>query len=198
MPDQKERILRLKAIQEEEQLTVQNIYDLMQAMGGDLSKSSVSRVFAQNSEHKHFRKETILILERTLSDNNSVEIEKIKSMEEKHAGELGQLQSQINYYEGKLKREKEKSDIKLKELQDKCDKEIEYLKELITQLNNTIKMLSEQISIKDKRMDQKDSRYDKLFERFDAQQQRFDTQQKRYDILQDQFLNRCENCNMKK
>ena len=62
-------ILRMKRIQQEQKLSAQNIYDLLEREGYHVSLNSIKRVFAEGSEHEHFRfHDTVQPISRVLFD----------------------------------------------------------------------------------------------------------------------------------
>ena len=164
MSEQRDIILRLKSIRDEKGLSQQNIIDL-----AGYSKSTISRLFQDGSENGSFRMDTLKSDEKSLTDEKSVQLEKIKSLEEKHEKEMSELKDVISNLRLRL---------------DQNEKEIQsimgQMSQIITELNSQINFKSEQIKIKDARMDQKDKRYDALFAEFIK------------------LTNRCENCNMRK
>ena len=184
MAEQKERILALKDKRDQDGLSVQNIYDLVEKHGSHLSKSSIARVFQNKSEEQGFRNDTIKILEDSLSDAKSIEREKLKALELNYKKEIDGYKSEISELKHKLEREKQRSE-------EKIEKERDQFNTRIEQLNTHINFLSEQIKLKDKRMDEKDRRFDRLFERFDKKEDNFDN-------LAQQFFTRCSNCQLKK
>lgn len=182
--EQKERIIKLKAIKAEKELSVANIHDMIQRRGQHLSKTSISRLFQEGSEDHSFRSETVKLIETVMADDYAIEREKLKSREEQHRMEIEHYKQQITELEAKLVREKQRGE-------EKIEKEREQFNNRIEQLNTHINFLSEQIKIKDTRMDEKDKRFDKLFERFDKKEENFDK-------MIEQLLNRCSNCDKNK
>ena len=62
-------ILRMKRIQQEQKLSAQNIYDLLEREGYHVSLNSIKRVFCEGSEHEHFRfHDTVQPISRVLFD----------------------------------------------------------------------------------------------------------------------------------
>lgn len=60
-------IKQLKAIKEEQGLTIQNIYDMLEANNYHVSINSIKKVFADGSENEHFRfHDTIQPISRVL------------------------------------------------------------------------------------------------------------------------------------
>lgn len=62
-------ILRMKRIQQEQKLSPQNIYDMLEGNGYHVSLNSIKKVFSEGSEHEHFRfHDTIQPIARVLLD----------------------------------------------------------------------------------------------------------------------------------
>lgn len=78
-------ILRLKAIQVEQNLSAQRIYDMLEAAGYHVSLNSIKRVFAPGSENKEFHfHDTVQPISRVLlgiygSDTEDSEVEGLKA-----------------------------------------------------------------------------------------------------------------------
>lgn len=78
-------ILRMKRIQQDQKLSAQNIYDLLEQEGYHVSLNSIKRVFSEGSEHEHFRfHDTIQPISRVLlgiygNDTDNSEIEGLKA-----------------------------------------------------------------------------------------------------------------------
>lgn len=78
-------ILRMKRIVQDQKLSAQNIYDLLEAEGYHVSLNSIKRVFSDGSEHEHFRfHDTIQPISRVLfaiygADTEDSEIEGLKA-----------------------------------------------------------------------------------------------------------------------
>ena len=53
-------IKQLKAIREEQGLTIQNIYDMLEANNYHVSINSIKKVFAEGSENQHFQFQSTL------------------------------------------------------------------------------------------------------------------------------------------
>lgn len=62
-------ILQLKAIQKKQQLSAQNIYELLEENGYHVSLNSIKKVFSDGSENEHFRfHDTVQPISRVLLD----------------------------------------------------------------------------------------------------------------------------------
>ena len=97
MTDTRELILKLKEVRQEKGLSYNNILDLMEKNGDYMSKSTLSRVFAEGSEDRTFMyDETILPIANVLLDyipsdknDNVEELEhQLQDLQEKYYAEI--------------------------------------------------------------------------------------------------------------
>lgn len=146
MTNIKEIIIELKKVREEKGLSYNDILDLMEENGDYLSKSTLSRVFADGSEEVSFRfNETIKPIANALLDieelekNDNAEVRALKSLLLYKADRIEELERKIEQMELAFAEEKIKN-------HDKLDKERE-------RFNRSIDFLKNQIDLKDKRMD---------------------------------------------
>ena len=143
----KDIIIQLKRVREEKELSYNDILDLMENNGDYLSKSTLSRVFAEGSEEVSFRyEETIrpianaLLDIETLEAEDSAEVQAMKSILNFKMERIEELEREIERLELSLAEEKVKHHEKLDQERDRFNKSIDFLKN--------------QIDLKDKRMDQ--------------------------------------------
>lgn len=147
MTNSKDVILKLKEVREEKGLSYNDILDLMEKNGEYLSKSTLSRVFAEGSEEIKFRYEdtirpiaNALLDIETIEETDGMDIRAMKSLLKYKIERIEELERQVEHLEAALNKEKLK-------YHEKLDKERE-------QSRRSIEFLKEQISLKDKRMDQ--------------------------------------------
>lgn len=147
MTNSKDVILKLKEVREEKGLSYNDILDLMEKNGEYLSKSTLSRVFAEGSEEIKFRYEdtirpiaNALLDIETIEETDDMDIRAMKSLLKYKIERIEELERQVEHLEASLNKEKVK-------YHEKLDKERE-------QSRRSIEFLKEQISLKDKRMDQ--------------------------------------------
>ena len=146
MTNSKDVILKLKEVREEKGLSYADILDLMENNGDFVSKSTLSRVFAEGSEEIKFRYEdtirpiakALLDIEN-LEDDDSIDTKAMKSLLKYKIERIEELEHHIEQLEASLDKEKVK-------YHEKLDKERE-------QSRRSIEFLKDQISLKDKRMD---------------------------------------------
>ena len=146
MTNTKDIIIKLKEVREDKGLSYSDILDLMEKNGDFLSKSTISRVFADGSEEMSFRyEETIRPIANALLDINTIEeddnmdTQAMKSLLKYKDQYIKDLEKQLKEYETALD--------KLKiEFNEKLDAER-------SAWNRSIEFLKDQVSLKDKRMD---------------------------------------------
>lgn len=146
MTNTKDIILKLKEVRAEKGLSYGDILDLMEKNGDFLSKSTISRIFADGSEESSFRyEETIRPIAKALldieniDDNDDMDIKAMKSLLKYKMQRIEDLERQIDHLQSELKSEKLKYHERMDAERDQWTKSIEFLKN--------------QISLKDKRMD---------------------------------------------
>lgn len=147
MTNTKDVIIKLKEVRNEHGLSYNDILALMEKNGDFLSKSTISRVFADGSENEtSFRyEETIrpianaLLDIDTIEDGDNVDVQAMKSL-------LKYKDQRIR----ELEREKERLELALAEEKLKSNEKLEIERE---QSRRSIEFLKEQVSLKDKRMD---------------------------------------------
>ena len=146
MTNSKDVILKLKEVREEKGLSYADILDLMENNGDFVSKSTLSRVFAEGSEEIKFRYEdtirpiakALLDIEN-LEDTDDLDTKALKALLKYKIERIEELEQQVEHLEASLNKEELK-------YHEKLDKERE-------QSRISIEFLKEQISLKDKRMD---------------------------------------------
>lgn len=146
MTNSKDVILKLKEVREEKGLSYADILDLMENNGDFVSKSTLSRVFAEGSEDIKFRYEdTIRPIAKALLDIENLEetddldTKALKALLKYKIARIEELEQQVEHLESALDKEKLKYHEKLDKEREQSRKSIEFLKE--------------QVSLKDKRMD---------------------------------------------
>lgn len=147
MTNSKDVILKLKEVREEKGLSFNDILNLMEKNGDYLSKSTISRVFADGSEESSFRyEETIRPIANALldieeiEDDDNTDVRAMKSLLKYKIERIEELERKIEQLETSLAKEKVKYHEKLDKERDQFQRSIDFLKN--------------QIDLKDKRMDQ--------------------------------------------
>ena len=146
MTNTKDLIIKLKEVREEKGLSFGDILDLMEKNGDFLSKSTISRVFAEGSEEQSFRyEETIrpianaLLDIETIEDTDNMDVRAMKSLLKYKIERIEELEEQIEQLQTALDKEKIKYHEKLEQERERFNRSIDFLKE--------------QVAYKDKRMD---------------------------------------------
>lgn len=150
MTNTKEVILKLKEVRREKNLSFDKILILMEENGQYLSKSTLSRVFAEGSEDKSFRYEETLrpianaLLDiETIEQDDDIDTQAYKSILKLKKDLLTDYANQIR----NLKAENET--IKNKEK----DKYTKRLEQETKHFNDSLDFMSHQIDLKDQRID---------------------------------------------
>ena len=155
-------IMKLKEVREEKGLSYTNILELMEKNDDYLSKSTLSRVFADGSEDVSFKyDETIrpiakaLLDIETIEDDDDMDVKAMKSLLKYKIQRIEELEKKVRDLESAIDKEKIKYHEKMEKERASFSRSIEFLKE--------------QVNYKDKRIDllldavrDKDSRYDEL------------------------------------
>lgn len=147
MINTKDIILRLKAVKEEKQLSNADIMRLIESNGDFVSKTTLSRVFAEGSEETIFRYEATLrpiaaaLLDlNTIETDDDIDVSAMKTLLQFKLQKIQELEQENERLKAEIDREKVKS-------QEKFETERKLY-------NDRIGFLLSQIDLKDKRMDQ--------------------------------------------
>lgn len=139
MTNTKDIIIQLKKIREEKNLSYGDILDLMEKNHEGVSKSTLSRVFAEGSEENYFSYDGTLrpianaLLDiEDIEDEDNADIRVMKSLLQYKIERIEELEKQLD-------EEKIKAHEKLDELREEHKKRIDFL--------------MNQIELKDKRID---------------------------------------------
>lgn len=146
MNSTKNIIIQLKKVREEKGLSYNDILDLMDKNGEYLSKSTLSRVFAEGSEESSFRyEETIRPIANALldiediEDEDNTDVRAMKSLLKYKIERIEELERLLEQAELKLAEEKVKHHERIEKLHEEQTKKTEFL--------------MNQIDLKDKRID---------------------------------------------
>ena len=147
MPNTKEIILKLKEVREEKGLSYGDILEIMEKQGDFISKSTLSRLFAEGSENSSFKyEETIRPIAKALLDIETIEetddmdVQAMKSLLKYKMQLIEDLEKKIEALNNDVAKEKLK-------YHEKIDKERENFQK-------SLNFCREQIDLKDKRIDQ--------------------------------------------
>ena len=104
MTNSRDVILKLKDIREEKGLSLGDIMDLIDKNGEFVSKTTLSRVFADGSEEMSFRYEETLrpianaLLDiETIEDDDDLDTQALKIMLQYKAKRIKELEDELNY-----------------------------------------------------------------------------------------------------
>ena len=157
MTNTKDLIIKLKEVREEKGLSFNDILTLMENNGDFLSKSTISRVFAEGSEEQSFRyEETIrpiakaLLDIETIEDNDTMDVRAMKSLLKYKIQRIEDLEKQIEHLQTALDKEKIKSHEKLEQERERFNKSIEFLKEQVAYKDKRMDFLLDAVAEKDK------------------------------------------------
>ena len=147
MTNTREIILKLKEVRIEKGLSYGDILDLMEQNGDFVSKSTLSRLFAEGSEDSSFKyEETIrpiakaLLDIETIEETDNMDVQAMKSLLKYKMQLIEDLEKKVDTLSNDLAKEKLKYHEKLDKERDNFQKRIDFCRE--------------QINLKDKRIDQ--------------------------------------------
>lgn len=147
MTNTKDVILKLKEVKKEKNLSLDRIIVLMEENGEFVSKSTLSRVFADGSEEKLFRYETTLrpianaLLDiETIEIDDDIDTQAFKSILQLKKNLMSDLEQQNDELKKELKNAKLKYHEKLASETERFQRSLDFA--------------THQIELKDKRIDQ--------------------------------------------
>ena len=161
MTNTKDIIIKLKEVRAEKGLSFGDILNLMEENGDYLSKSTISRVFADGSEEQSFKyEETIrpiakaLLDIETIEENDNMDVRAMKSLLKYKIERIEELEQDIEHLKNQLDKEKLHSHEKLEEERERWNKSIDFLKEQISYKDKRMDILLEAAKVKDARVDE--------------------------------------------
>lgn len=147
MTDSRDTILKLKEVRADRGLSLNDIVKMCEDAGYYISKTTVSRLFADGSEDIKFRYEdtirpiaNVLLDIDTIEDDDTNDVQAMKSLLKFKDKMIVKLEGENKDLKAALDREKVKHHEKLDTERENAKKSIDFLKE--------------QLSYKDKRMDE--------------------------------------------
>ena len=156
MTNTKDVILKLKEVRTEKNLSFDKILVLMEQNGDFLSKSTLSRVFADGSEEQSFRyEETIrpianaLLDVENIEDTDDIDTKAMKSLMKYKIQRIEDLEKQIEQLSLALANEKVKFHERLDEERAIFNERIDFLKEQIKYKDARMDMLLGWVDEKD-------------------------------------------------
>lgn len=146
MPNTRDLILQLKEVKEERKLSLDTIEQMTDDNGEHVSKSTLSRLFADGSEEIAFRYEATIkpvvnaLLDiDTIEDYDSTDVKTMKTVLKFKMERIEELEQKVQELEIAIDKQKIKANEKLEKEREAFSKSIEFLKD--------------QVALKDKRMD---------------------------------------------
>ena len=157
MTNTREIILKLKEIRQGKELSYSQILALMEKNGDYLSKSTLSRLFADGSENESFKyDETIrpvakaLLDIETIEDDDTMDVQAMKVLLRYKIKRIEELEAQVEQLKAALDKEKVRSNEKVEKERERSAKSIEFLKEQIALKDKRMDMLLEHYFVKEK------------------------------------------------
>ena len=157
MTNTKDIIIKLKEVREEKNLSYTDILNLMEKNGDFVSKSTLSRVFAEGSEELSFKyEETIrpianaLLDIETIEETDNMDVQAMKSLLKYKIQRIEELEKQVKNLESALDKEKIKYHEKLDTEREQYFRRIDFLKEQVALKDKRMDMLLEAVFQKDK------------------------------------------------
>ena len=157
MTNTRDLIIKLKEVREEKGLSFNDILTLMEKNGDYLSKSTISRVFADGSEEQSFRyEETIrpianaMLDIENIEDTDNMDVQAMKSLLKYKIRVIEDLEKRIAELESALDKEKIKHHEKLEQERDAFGRSIEFLKEQVAYKDKRMDLLLDSVTEKDK------------------------------------------------
>lgn len=157
MANTREIIMKLKEVREEKNLSFGDILEQMEQNGDYLSKSTLSRVFADGSEEQSFRyDETIrpiakvLLDIETIEESDNTDVKTMKLLLQFKMQKIEELERQVEELKELIEQERKDHKLALDEQIISANEKMDVER---AAWNRSIEFLKEQISYKDKRMD---------------------------------------------
>ena len=157
MTNTKDIIIKLKEVREEKGLSYGDILDLLEKNGDFLSKSTLSRVFAEGSEEIKFRYEdTIRPIANALLDIDNIEdddemdVKAMKALLKYKNQMIEDLEKKVQDLETALDKQKIKANEKLEKEREAWSRSIEFLKEQVAYKDKRMDLLLEAVQVKDR------------------------------------------------
>ena len=156
MTNTKDIIIKLKEVREEKGLSYGDILDLLEKNGDFLSKSTLSRVFAEGSEEIRFRYEdTIRPIANALLDIDNIEdddemdVKAMKALLKYKNQMIEDLENRVRDLESALDKQKIKANEKIDREREAWSRSIDFLKEQVAYKDKRMDLLLEAVQVKD-------------------------------------------------
>lgn len=156
----KDLIKKLKEVKAEKSLSLSKIVDMIEQNGEYVSKTSLSRVFADDSETEMFKPDTLLPIARalldveTLEESDTLDEQAMKTLLQYKSKRISDLEQQLEQLKASLDHEKVKSHEKLDAERASHQRSIEFLKSQIELKDRRYDTLLETVNAKDAKFDE--------------------------------------------
>lgn len=156
MTNTKDIIIKLKEVREEKGLSYGDILDLLEKNGDFLSKSTLSRVFAEGSEEIRFRYEdTIRPIANALLDIDNIEdddemdVKAMKALLKYKNQMIEDLENKVRDLESAIDKQKISASEKMDRERAAWSRSIDFLKEQVAYKDKRMDLLLEAVQVKD-------------------------------------------------
>ena len=157
MTNTKDIIIKLKEVREEKNLSYNDILEMMEKNNDFVSKSTISRVFADGSEEMSFRyEETIrpianaLLDIETIEDDDNMDIKAMKTILKYKIQRIEDLEQQVEHLQSVLNKQKLELYERLEEERARSERSIDFLKEQVAYKDKRMDLLLDAVQVKDK------------------------------------------------
>ena len=157
MTNTKDIIIKLKEVREEKNLSYNDILEMMEKNNDFVSKSTISRVFADGSEEMSFRyEETIrpianaLLDIETIEDDDNMDTKAMKTILKYKIQRIEDLEQQVEHLQSVLNKQKLELYERLDEERARSERSIDFLKEQVAYKDKRMDLLLDAVQVKDK------------------------------------------------
>ena len=157
MTNTRDIILKLKSVREEKSLSLNDMIKLIEDNGDYVSKSTLSRLFADGSEDIAFRYEATvkpvayaLLGVENIDEDDSLDVQTLKSVLQYQMQRIEELERQVAEFDCERDRLKLKAAEKLEKERDAWQRSIDFLKEQIAYKDKRMDLLLDAVVLKDK------------------------------------------------
>lgn len=157
MTNTKDIILKLKRVREEKNLSLNEMVRIIEENGDFISKSTLSRLFADGSEEIAFRYEATvkpvayaLLGVENIDEDESLDVQTMKSVLQYQMQRIEELEKQVAEFDAEINKQKLKAAEKLDKERDGWKRSIDFLKEQIAYKDKRMDLLLNAVVLKDK------------------------------------------------
>ena len=157
MTNTRDIILKLKSVREEKKLSLNDMLKLIEENGDFVSRSTLSRLFADGSEDIAFRYEATvkpvayaLLGVENIDEEDSLDVQTLKSVLQYQMQRIEELERQVAEFDSEMDKQKLKAAEKLENEREAWQRSIEFLKEQIAYKDKRMDLLLDAVVLKDK------------------------------------------------